>query len=576
MEKEKNNLEVMRHSLSHVLAMAVLDMFPEGKLAIGPAIDNGFYYDFDLPRTLIPEDLPLLEKKMKHIVKQNLKFERQDVPIDEALKISKKAKQIYKTELIKDLEKVGNKEVSFYKTGEFIDLCEGPHVDSTNKLGTFKLSHTAGAYWKGDEKNKMLQRIYAYAFETQQELDEYLKNLDEARNRDHKKIGQTLDLFSFHAEAPGSAFWHPKGMIIWNELESLGKSVRKKYGNEEIQTPILAKNTLWKTSGHWDHYKEDMFHFKVEKETYVLKPMDCPFNIKIYQEKLRSYRDLPVRYTEIGRVLRNEKSGQLNGLFRVRHITQDDAHIFCTKEQVESEIETLIKMVKEYYKIFDIKPQFYFSTRPNNFMGEKKDWDKAEKNLENALRKENISYETKEKDGAFYGPKIDIDIEDALGRKWQLATIQLDFQLPERFGLEYIAENGSKKTPVMIHAAIFGSLERFIGILTEHYNGNFPLWLAPVQVKVIPVSEKFEKFARGIEKELKEADLRVEFDDSSESVGKKIRNAEMQKIPYMLILGEKEVKSKKIAVRSRKDGDLGQIDTKKLIEKLTKEIEEKK
>ncbi|MDO8507257.1 MAG: threonine--tRNA ligase [bacterium] len=582
MAKEKNNLEVMRHSLSHVLAMAVLDMFPEGKLAIGPAIDNGFYYDFDLPRTLIPEDLPLLEKKMKHIVKQNLKFERQDVPITEALKIAKKANQPYKTELIKDLEKAGNtpnsrgkKSVSFYKTGEFIDLCEGPHVDSTNKLGIFKLSHTAGAYWKGDEKNKMLQRIYAYAFETQQELDEYLKNLEEARNRDHKKIGQALDLFSFHAEAPGSAFWHPKGMIIWNELESLGKSVRKKYGNEEIQTPILAKNTLWKTSGHWDHYKEDMFHFKVEKETYVLKPMDCPFNIKIYQEKLRSYRDLPVRYTEIGRVLRNEKSGQLNGLFRVRHITQDDAHIFCTKEQVESEIETLIKMVKEYYKIFDIKPQFYFSTRPDNFMGEKKDWDKAEKNLENALRKEKISYETKENDGAFYGPKIDIDIEDALGRKWQLATIQLDFQLPERFGLEYIAENGSKKTPVMIHAAIFGSLERFIGILTEHYNGNFPLWLAPVQVKVIPVSEKFEKFARGVESELKNADLRVELDDSDESVGKKIRNAEMQKIPYMLVLGEKEVKSKKIAVRSRKNGDLGQIDTKKLIEKLTKEIKEK-
>lgn len=576
MIKEKSSLEVMRHSLSHILAMAVLDMFPEGKLAIGPAIENGFYYDFDLPRTLIPEDLPLLEKKMKHIVKQNLKFERQDMPIDEALKISKKAKQPYKTELIEDLKKAGEKKVSFYKTGEFIDLCEGPHVDSTNKLGAFTLSHTAGAYWKGDEKNKMLQRIYAYAFETQKELDYFLNNQEEAKKRDHKKIGQTLNLFSFHPEAPGSAFWHPKGMIIWNELESLGKSIRKKYGNEEIQTPILAKNTLWKTSGHWDHYKEDMFHFKVEKEIYVLKPMDCPFNIKIYQEKLRSYRDLPIRYTEIGRVLRNEKSGQLNGLFRVRHITQDDAHIFCTKEQVEDEIVSLLKMVKEYYKIFDIKPQFYFSTRPENFMGEKKEWDKAEKNLENALKKEKVTYVLKEKDGAFYGPKIDVDIEDSLGRKWQLATIQLDFQLPERFKIDYVDEKGKQKRPVIIHAAIFGGLERFIGVLIEHYGGDFPLWLAPVQVKVIPVSEKFEKFARGVEKEMKDGGLRVEFDESDESVGKKIRNAEMQKIPYMLVIGEKEVKSKKLAVRSRKDGDLGQIDTKKLIEKLRKEVEEKK
>jgi len=422
----------------------------------------------------------------------------------------------------------------------------------------------------------MLQRIYAYAFETQPELDEFLNNLEEAKKRDHKKIGQALDLFSFHPESPGSAFWHPKGMVIWNELESLGKSIRKKYGNEEIQTPILAKNTLWKTSGHWDHYKEDMFHFKVDKETYVLKPMDCPFNIKIYQEKIRSYKELPIRYTEIGRVLRNEKSGQLNGLFRVRHITQDDAHIFCAKEQVESEIVSLLKMVKEYYKIFDIKPQFYFSTRPDNFMGEKKDWDKAEKNLENALKKEKVSYALKEKDGAFYGPKIDVDIEDSLGRKWQLATIQLDFQLPERFKIDYIDEKGKQKRPVIIHAAIFGGLERFIGIITEHYNGDFPLWLSPVQVKVIPVSDKFTKFARDIEKELNESGLRVEFDSTDESVGKKIRNSELQKIPYMLVLGEKEEKVGKVSVRSRKSGDLGQISIKKLVKKLTKEIEEKK
>ncbi len=574
--KKENNLETMRHSFSHILATAVLEMFPEAKLGMGPAIENGFYYDFDLPRTLIPEDLPILEKKMRQIIKKNEEFERVDVPIKEALEISKTSKQNYKTELIKDLEKSGEKSVSFYKTGNFIDLCAGPHVASTNQLGAFKLSHISGAYWKGNEKNKMLQRIYGYAFATQKELDEFLKNLEEAKKRDHKRIGKEMDLFSFHPEAPGSPFWHPKGMIIWNELEKLGKAIRKKYGNQEIQTPILAKSVLWETSGHWDHYKEDMFHFKVGKETYALKPMDCPFNIKIYQEKIRSYKDLPIRYTEIGRVLRNEKSGQLNGLLRVRHITQDDAHIFCMEKQVEDEIRTLLQMVKEYYKIFDIKPKFYFSTRPEDFMGEKKTWDKAETNLENALKKEKIQFEIKEKDGAFYGPKIDIDIEDALGRKWQLATIQLDFQLPERFRLEYIEDNNEKKAPAMIHATIFGSLERFIGILTEHYNGHFPLWLAPVQVKVIPISEKFEKFARKIETELKESDLRVEFDSSDESVGKKIRNAELEKIPYMLILGEKEEKTGKVAVRSHKKGDEGQLELKKLIANLQIEINEKK
>ncbi len=575
---KKNKIEILRHSAAHVLAAAVLQMFPDAKFGIGPAIENGFYYDFDLPRTLIPEDLAILEDKMKEIIKANHKFERAEISAREAKSDFEKLGQTYKLELISDLEKAGEK-ISVYKSGSFIDLCSGPHIDSTGEIDpeAFKLTKISGAYWKGDEKNKQLQRIYGVVFESKKELNEYLHMLEEAEKRDHKKLGKELDLFSFHPEAPGSAFWHPKGMIIWNELEKFGKSIRKKYGNLEIQTPQLAKSILWKTSGHWDHYKDDMFYFDVEKETYCLKPMDCPFNIKIYQTKQRSYKELPIRYTEIGRVMRNEKSGQLNGLLRVRSITQDDAHIFAMENQVEEEIGTLLKMVKEYYKVFAIEPEFYLSTRPDDFLGEIPTWDKAEADLNNALAKENISYELKEKDGAFYGPKIDIDMKDALGRRWQLATIQLDFQLPQRFNLEYIAKDGSKQVPVMIHAAIFGSLERFIGILMEHTGGILPTWLAPVQSVIIPVSEeKFGDYARKVKTELESAGVRVEINDSTDTLGKRISEAEKEKIPYMLVVGQKEMDSVSVAVRKRNNKQQEVMKLDEFVEKIEKEIEEKK
>jgi threonyl-tRNA synthetase len=458
-----------------------------------------------------------------------------------------------------------------------VDLCSGPHLDSTGEINpkAFKLTKISGAYWKGDEKNKMLQRIYGVAFETPQKLQQYLAKLAEAEKRDHNKLGRELGLFSFHPESPGSAFWHPKGMIIWNELEQFGKKLRKKYGFLEIQTPLIAKNILWKQSGHWDHYKDNIFSAKVENEIYCLKPMDCPFNILMYKEQTHSYRELPIRYTEIGRIMRNEKSGELNGLLRVRYLTQDDSHIFCLPLQIEKEISNLLKMVKEYYRAFRIEPKFFLSTRPDDFMGKKSEWDLAEKNLANALKKEKIKYEIKEKEGAFYGPKIDIEIKDALGRNWQLATIQLDFQMPQRFNLEYIDNQGKNAVPAMIHAAVFGSFERFIGILTEHFAGAFPLWLSPVQVEVIPVSEKFEKYGKEIHSLLLANNIRSVIHESSESLGKRIREAQRQKINYMLVVGKKEQKTKTVAVRSREKGDLGPMKIEKFLEKVNKEIERK-
>lgn len=578
--KKTAKIEIIRHSLAHVLAAAVYEMFPDAKFGIGPDIENGFYYDFDLPRTLIPEDLEILEEKMRRIIKANYKFEKAEIPVAKAIKDFKKAKQPYKVELIKDIKKENSKakSVSIYKTGAFVDLCFGPHIDSTGEINpaSMKLTKISGAYWKGDEKNKMLQRIYGVAFATEKELKKYLQMIGEAEKRDHKKLGRELELFSFHPESPGSAFWHPKGMIIWNEMEKFGKSLRTKYGFQEIQTPILAKNVLWKQSGHWEHYKDSMFSIKADNETYCLKPMDCPFNILIYKEKTRSYRDLPIRFTEIGRIMRNEKSGELNGLLRARYLTQDDSHIFCLPNQVEDEIANLIKMVKEYYPAFGIKPEFFLSTRPDEFLGKKPDWEKAEKSLASALREEKIKYEVKEKEGTFYSPKIDIDIKDALGRKWQLATIQLDFQLPQRFELGYIEKSGMVKTPVMIHAAVFGSFERFIGILTEHYAGAFPLWLSPIQVEVIPVSEKFGKYAKEVYQKLSDENIRVVMKNASESLGKRIRAAQNEKINYMLIVGEKEMKAKTVAVRDREKGDLGAMKVEKFLEKIKKEIRDKK
>ncbi len=587
-----NKLQILRHSASHVLAAAVLEMFPEAKFGIGPAIEGGFYYDFDLPRTLIPEDLPLLEEKMKKIIKTNYPFEREEISADNAIRHFKKAGQPYKVELLNDISagltvysdrgKLSKEKksatITIYKTGNFVDLCSGPHLDSTGEINAdaIKLTKISGAYWKGDEKNKQLQRIYGVVFETEKELNEYLKNMKGAEMRDHKKLGRDLDLFSFHGEAPGSPFWHPKGMIIWNELEQLGKNLRKKYGFEEIQTPILAKRRLWEISGHWEHYRDSMFHFELNKEKFAVKPMDCPFNILIYQEKQKSYKDLPIRFSEIGRVFRNEKSGELNGLLRVRHITQDDSHTFCAKEQVEKETVSIIKMACEYYRAFGIEPEFYFATRPEDFMGEAKDWNEAEKSLESALKKEKVKYEVKEKDGAFYGPKIDIDIKDALGRRWQLATIQLDFQLPQRFKIEYVDKDNKKKTPVMIHAAVFGSLERFIGIITEHFAGSFPLWLSPVQVAIIPVSEKFNDYAQKIYSRLLDFNIRVNLHNKSDTLGKRISDAEKQKIPYMIVIGEREMKdgSVNVRVRDKKDQEVMKVD--EFVEKAKKEIEDKK
>lgn len=575
--KKEINEETLRHSTSHILAAAVLEMFPEAKFGMGPATSDGFYYDFELPRTLIPEDLPLLEERMKKIIQDKHAFEKAEISIEEAISKFKKLDQTYKLEIIEDLKSKGEKNVSIFKSGDFVDLCSGPHIESTSEIkwNAFKLTKISGAYWKSDENRQQLQRIYGVVFEDKNKLKEYTAAQEEALKRDHKKLGKELDLFSFHPEAPGSAFWHPKGMVIWNELETLGKSIRKKNKYQEIQTPILAKNDLWKTSGHWDHYKESMYHFEHDKGIYCLKPMDCPFNIKIYETKQRSYRDLPIRYTEIGRIIRNEKSGELNGLLRVRHLTQDDSHVFLMENQVEQEISTLLRMVKDYYVTFNINPTFYLSTRPDDFMGEEKDWDLAEKDLENSLRKEGVNYKVKEKDGAFYGPKIDIDIKDALGRPWQLATIQLDFQLPQRFNIEYISDDGSKKTPVMIHAAIFGSFERFIGILIEHFAGAFPLWISPIQVAIIPVSEKFEKYAKEIEEKLLEKNIRVETNIESATLGKRIAESEKQKIPYMLVIGEKEQGEKTVNIRKRGEKNQETLPTDEFIKKIEKEIKEK-
>ena len=567
MATEKFNIETARHSLSHVLAAAVMDLFPGAKIGIGPAIENGFYYDFDLATPFVPSDISKIEKKMREIINKDFAFEKSDESKKEALKFFEKAVQPYKVELINGLE---DENITFYKLDDFVDLCKGPHVASTSELKNlgWKLDKIAGAYWKGDEKNKMMQRIYALAFETKEELQQHEEMLIEAAKRDHKNFGKQMDLFSFHPECPGMPFWHEKGMTLWNVLENYGKSLRKKYGYVEIKTPEIAKNSLFITSGHWEHYKESMFSFDVDKETYCIKPMDCPMDIKIYQTKPRSYRELPIRYTEIGRVYRHEKSGELNGLFRVQQITQDDSHIFLSENQVTDEIVTLLQIVKEYYKTLGLVPEFFLSTRPIDFIGEIPTWDKAEKDLKKALDQEKIKYQTKEKDGAFYGPKIDVNIADSLGRSWQVATIQLDFQLPGRFKCEYIDDKGEMKTPVMIHAAIFGSFERMIGILLESYAGVLPLWLAPIQAIVLPIADRHTKYAQEIVKELLIAGVRAEIDNRTESIGRKIRDAEMQKIPYMLIIGDKEIEAKKVAVRKYGEGDKGQIDTSKLIKEI--------
>jgi threonyl-tRNA synthetase len=581
MDKKPNKIEIFRHSLSHILAAAVLEMFPEARFGIGPAIENGFYYDFDLPRTLIPEDLPILEKKMKKIIKRNFSFDKKEIPSNEAIELFKKAKQNYKVELIKDLikeDKKKNSKVKIYKTGNFVDLCKGPHLDSAGEINpkTFKLTKISGAYWKGDEKNKMLQRIYGVAFENEKELKDYFHKLEEAEKRDHRKLGQKMDLFSFHQEAPGMPFWHHKGLTIFNILIERWRKIQSKYGYQELKLPNLLNVELWKQSGHYEHYKNDMFFTKNDDKKMALRPMDCPGAILFYKEKLHSYNELPMRLSELGTVFRNEKSGELHGLLRVQQVTQDDAHIFIAKDMIESEISEVLKIMKEIYEPFTMKTEIYLSTKPDDAMGDQKIWNEAEKSLRNALKKNKIKYGIKEKDGAFYGPKIDIHINDSLGRTWQTGTIQLDFFMPERFQMEYIDGKGRKKRPVIIHRALMGSLERFIGVLIEHYAGAFPLWLSPVQIQIIPIGAAHKKYADEISQQLIADGLRVEVKDENETIGKKIREGEIQKIPYLLIVGDKEQKSKSVSVRQRGKGDIGKMKLEKFIKKISEEIEKKK
>jgi len=602
---EQEKLHNIRHSLAHILASAVLEMFPKAQLGVGPVIENGFFYDFLLPRSLTPDDIKVLEKRMRALVQSKLDFERIDMPLSEARDFFSKGSQPFKVELINDIEKFGttkadeilNQEtrnpqpathqpspvdkVSLYKTGKFIDLCRGGHVHNTSEIRTdaFKLDKVSGAYWRGGQKNAQMQRIYGLAFETKEQLEHHLKMVEEAEKRDHRVLGPKLGLFLFNEMSPGIPFYQPKGSIVRNELEKFVREYSYGAGYAEVKLPQLFDAEIFKTSGHWEHYKNDMFTFKVEEKDFALKPMNCPGHMVLFKQGLYSYRDLPLRFGEMTTLYRNELSGVLSGLTRVRAFAQDDAHIFLTPEQVSDEVVELLARIKKIYKIFGMEVEdVYLSTRPEKFLGTKEDWDQAEQSLAAALKKAKWEYQINAGDGAFYGPKIDMQIKDVLGRKWQLATVQLDFQQPKRFGLEYVANDGSKKTPVVIHRALIGSFERFLGILIEHYAGAFPLWLSPVQVSVLPISKKQNAYAKKIMKELSAADenLRTELDDRDESVGKKIREASMQKVPYQIILGEKELKAKKIAVRSRDGKDLGQMKLEKFVDKLKTEIEKKK
>ncbi len=566
-----------RHGLAHVMAKAVLKLFPQAKLAIGPAIDNGFYYDFDNASFTL-DDLPKIEKEMTAIINRGEEFKKEIVSKKKALEIFKGNE--YKTELINELP--ASEEISLYYLGEdFVDLCRGPHVDNTKKLQNygFKLAKINGAYWHGNEKNTMLQRIYAYAFKDKKQLNEYVSMLEEAKKRDHRKLGKEQELFFFDETAPGMAYWLPKGFTMLNALIEYWRGVHKASGYQEFSGPQLNSSALWKTSGHWDHYKEDMFVLEdADGKEQALKPMNCPNSIKVYESKMRSYKDLPLRFNDVDVIHRNEKSGQLNGLFRVRMFRQDDSHNFVTKEQIGSEIKSIIQIADKLYKVFGLPYELALSTRPNDFMGEIETWDKAEAELKQVLNEicGQGRYSINEGDGAFYGPKIDIKMKDCLGREWQMGTVQLDFQLPQRFNLSYIDKDGEKKVPIMIHRALFGSFERFIGIITEHFAGAFPLWLCPVQVKVMNITDNSLEYAKDILKELEQLGIRAELDDRNEKVGYKIREAQLAKIPYMIIVGDNEVESKTISIRGRGNENKSGLKLGEFIERLQEEIATKK
>ncbi len=571
---DKDGKMVFWHTSTHIMAQAVKRLYPNAKLGTGPALDNGFYYDIDLEEKLTVEDLEKIEKEMKNIVSESLDIVRKEVSRNEAIEIMKSRNEDYKIEIINGLPEDAT--ISLYQQGEFIDLCAGPHLPNTKYVKAFKLTSIAGAYWRADANNKQLQRLYGISFEKKKELDEYLKLLEEAKLRDHRKLGKELDLFSMHEEGPGFPFFHPKGMVLRNTLEKFWREEHEKAGYDEIKTPIILNEALWHQSGHWDHYKENMYFTKIDGEDYAIKPMNCPGSILTYKTHLFSYRDLPLRWAEMGQVHRHELSGALHGLMRVRTFTQDDAHLYVLPSQVKDELIGVIELADYIYSIFNFKYHVELSTRPENSMGTQEQWDIATNGLIAALGEKNIKYIVNEGDGAFYGPKIDFHLQDAIGRTWQCGTIQLDFQMPERFDIHYIDSNNEKQRPVMLHRTVFGSIERFIGILIEHFAGKFPLWLSPVQVKVLPISDKFVDYAYEVQKELKKLGIRVNVDARAEKIGFKIREAQLEKVPYMLVIGEKEVENNTLSVRSRDLGDLGSMKKEEVIEKFVKEIEEKK
>lgn len=571
--EEDGGKHTLRHTASHVMAQAVKRLWPEAKLAIGPAIDKGFYYDIDMEHTLTPEDLTKIEKEMSRIVKENLPITKSVMSRQEAIEFFKSKNEDYKVELIEDLPE--DAVISCYAQGDFVDLCAGPHVASTGKVKAFKLQSIAGAYWRGDEKNKMLQRIYGTAFEKKEELDAYLHMLEEAAKRDHRKLGKELGLFVIKEEGPGFPFFLPKGMALRNELENFWREVHHDFEYDEIRTPIILNKQLWETSGHWDHYRENMYTTIIDDEEYAIKPMNCPGGILVYQNEMHSYRDLPLRYAELGLVHRHELSGALHGLFRVRAFTQDDAHVFMLPEQMQSELMKVIELFDRIYSQFGLKYHVELSTKPDNAMGDDAIWEAATEALRNAIEAKGIDYVINPGDGAFYGPKLDYHIEDSLGRTWQCGTIQLDMNLPERFNVEYIGEDGQKHRTIMIHRACFGSMERFIGILTEHYAGAFPTWLAPVQVKVLPISEKHVEYANQLAKQMRHDYVRVEVDDRNEKIGYKIRQAQMEKVPYMLVVGDKEMEDNSVNVRKHGGDELGTVPFDEFFNSIKIEIKER-
>ena len=571
--EEDGGKHTLRHTASHILAQAVKRLWPEAKLAIGPAIDKGFYYDIDMEHTLTPEDLGKIEKEMGRIVKENLPITKSVMSRQEAIEFFKSKNEDYKVELIQDLPE--DAVISCYSQGDFIDLCAGPHVASTGKVKAFKLQSIAGAYWRGDEKNKMLQRIYGTAFEKKEELDAYLHMLEEAAKRDHRKLGKELGLFVIKEEGPGFPFFLPKGMALRNELENFWREVHHDFEYDEIRTPIILNKHLWETSGHWDHYRENMYTTIIDDEEYAIKPMNCPGGILVYQNEMHSYRDLPLRYAELGLVHRHELSGALHGLFRVRAFTQDDAHVFMLPEQMQSELMKVIELFDRIYSQFGLKYHVELSTKPDNAMGDDAIWEAATEALRNAIEAKGIDYVINPGDGAFYGPKLDYHIEDSLGRTWQCGTIQLDMNLPERFNVEYIGEDGQKHRTIMIHRACFGSMERFIGILTEHYAGAFPTWMAPVQVKVLPISEKHVEYANQLAKQMRHDYVRVEVDDRNEKIGYKIRQAQMEKVPYMLVVGDKEMEDNSVNVRKHGGDELGTVPFDEFFNSIKIEIKER-